>query len=122
MKWSYTGDVRKILVQTEQTRVVFKSDCSDQSIYRRQTYAFRPGQPRNRGCLTVSGETTRLQHIPQGKKALNAMDISSEPLQYLRHDDAGESEGFGFLNHSPQFTTGAARRKTEKFNPDGRVD
>jgi hypothetical protein len=37
----------------------------------------------------VSRLASGLKHLPHGKKALDAMDISLEALQDLRHDDAG---------------------------------
>ena len=89
MKGSYARDTRKILVQAEDTRMVFQSDRGDQSINGFQADAFRPSPPRNRGCLAVSRETARLEQFPHGKKVFHAMDIPLETLQDLRHDDAG---------------------------------
>jgi hypothetical protein len=68
------SDGGEILIQTEETCLVLKSYRSDQGVDGCQTDAFRPGQTGNRGCLTVGEKTTRLQHFPQGKIALDAID------------------------------------------------
>src|SRR5216683_2682495 len=107
-KGSHARDAGEILVQTEETRVVFKSNGRDQGIDGCQTDAFRSSQPRNHGCLTVGGETARLKHLPQGKIVLNALDIPPKPLKDLRHDNSSEREGFDFLNHSPQCAAATA--------------
>lgn len=63
-EWSQSGDAGKVLIQSEETRAMLKGDRGDQSIYGCQTYAFRPGQPRNSGRLAISGEAAWFKHFP----------------------------------------------------------
>jgi len=121
-KSSQARDAGKILIRTEENCVVFESNGGNQCIHGRQTDAFRPSQAQNRGGLAVGRETARFDHLPQGKKTLQAMDVSSEPLEDLRHDDAGEREGLGLLDHAPQFSARGAGSGSKKIDPHGGVD
>jgi hypothetical protein len=121
-KSSQARDAGKIFIQTEENCAVFESNCGNQSIYGRQTDAFRPSQAQNRGGLPVRRQSARLDHFPQGKITLQAMDVPSEPLEDLRHDDAGEREGLGLLDHAPQFSAGGAGSGSKKIDPHGGVD
>jgi len=120
-KRGYSGNTGEILIQGEENRAVFQSDCGDQRIHGRQGNSFRPCQTKYRGRFAIRGETLRIKNVPHGKVMLDAIRISREPLQNFRHDDAGESKRLGFLNHPPQFLAGAAGRRIEKINPDGSV-
>jgi hypothetical protein len=95
------SDAGEILIQAEETCLVLNSDGSDQGIDGFQANAFRASQPGNRGCLTVGGKATRLEQLPQGKLALDAIDVPRQSLQDLGHDHPGERERLGFMNHSP---------------------
>ena len=114
-------DAGEILVQTEETCLMLKSYGGYQGIDGCETDAPRPSQPGNRGGLTVGGKTARLEHLPQGKIALDAIDISPKPLQDLRHNNSSDREGLDFINHPTQFTSSAAGRRAKKINPDGSI-
>ena len=121
-KSSQARDAREIFVKTEENCAVFESNCGNQSIHGRQTDALRPSQAQNRGGLPAGRETARLDQLPQGKKTLHALDVSFEPLEDLRHDDAGEREVLGLFDHASQFSAGGAGSGSKKIDPHGGID
>src|SRR5258706_3001341 len=107
---SDASDTGEILIETEQGRLMLKRGRCDQCINGGEADAFRSSKARNRGCFLVGGKSSRLKQVPHRNKPFNAINISGEPLQYLRHDDSSEPERLDAFNHPPQFTTCTAGR------------
>lgn len=115
-------DPREVLVEREDTRVMFESNGCDQGIYRGERNAFSARGPVDRGRFPIGCESPGLEQIPLRQKLLNPAGIPGEALQDLGYDHSSKYERFAVGNKPPEFRTPVPGRRTKEVHPDRAID